>query len=323
MPGRDIIAIGGSFGAVAAIKRLCSDLPAELAASLAIVVHVGAPGPDLLATIFNEVAAIRVQTAADGDVVERGHAYVAPADHHLLVLDGRIRLGKGPRENMARPSIDPLFRSIGISYGPRAIGVVLTGLLNDGAAGLADLKRCGGIAIVQNPADAAAADMPLGALKACDVDYRVPLAELGRLLVELTQQEPGPPVDIPADIALEVDIALGRTPGSATIERLGSPVALSCPACGGVLSQLRQRPPLRFRCQVGHAYTTDALASSSEGSVDEAVRVALRIIEERITLSQRMAEEARRNGRHAAAADCDARAAESRRHAETLRRAIG
>lgn len=323
MQGRNIIAIGGSLGSVAAVRSLCAALPADLSAALAIVIHIGHQGNDLLAAIFNEVAALQVHTAVEGQIVMPGHVYVAPADRHLLLLDGAIRLGKGPRENMARPAIDPLFRSIGLSYGPRAIGLVLTGWLNDGAAGLADLKRCGGITIVQNPADAMAAEMPLGALQACDVDYRAPLADLGPLLVELTRQEPGPRVEIPADIALEVEIALGRTSDAPTIRRLGNPVALSCPACGGVLSQLRHRPPLRFRCQVGHAYTAEALAISSEGSVDEAVRVALRIIEERITLSERMAEEAHHDGRHAAGAAYDARADESRQHAETLRRAIG
>jgi two-component system chemotaxis response regulator CheB len=153
------------------------------------------------------------------------------------------------------------------------------------------------------------------------VDYRASLAELGGLLVKLASEEAGPAIDIPDDIRLEVDIALGRIGDSQVIQRLGHPVALSCPACSGVLSQMRQ-PPLRFRCQVGHAYTADALATASEGTIDEAMRVALRIVEERAVLNEKMAEEARHSGRHAAARASEARAIECRRHAETLQRAI-
>ncbi|AFL54520.1 two-component system chemotaxis response regulator CheB [Sinorhizobium fredii] len=296
MDRRDVIAIGGSAGAVGALKQLLRELPPDFAATLFVVVHVGALGKNLLAEIFAHHATISVKTAVDGERVLPGNVYVAPADHHLLVIDGVTRLGRGPRENLARPAVDPLFRSVAMTYGPRAIGVVLTGMLNDGAAGLADLKRCGGVTVVQNPADAAAPDMPLGALAATNVDYRAPLADLASLLVELTTEEAGPPVPVPDDIRFEVDIALGRQVDAALMTGIADPVPLSCPACGGVLSQIKNCPPLRFRCQVGHAYTSDILSAENECSVDEAVRVALRIIEERVTLSEKMADDAGRNG---------------------------
>jgi two-component system chemotaxis response regulator CheB len=261
-----------------------------------------------------------VTTAYDGQPLRQGCAYVAPADRHLLVMGDVIRLGIGPRENMARPALDPLFRSVGISHGPRAIGVVLTGMLNDGAAGLADLRRCGGLTLVQGPADARAAEMPMGALEALDVDYRAPLKNIASTLVELSHAPVGPLREIPPDILLEVDIALGRgRPGE--LARIADVTPLSCPGCGGVLSQMRQGP-LRFRCQVGHAYTAEALEASSEGSLDEAMRLALRIIEERSVLARKIAKEERLNGRAAAAASYERRAAESADHAETLRRAI-
>ncbi|MQW55040.1 chemotaxis protein CheB [Sinorhizobium meliloti] len=322
MSHRDVIALGGSLGAVAALKHLLGKLPANFAAAVFVVIHVGARGKDLLAEIFNAHSEIPVTTAVDGEVVERGHVYVAPADHHLLVIDGVIRLGRGPRENLARPAVDPLFRSVGLNYGPRSVAVVLTGMLNDGAAGLADLKRCGGVTVVQNPSDAVAPDMPMGALMASDVDYRAPLEGLAALLVELTGEEAGPPIPVPAEIRLEVDIALGRQIGSETMLTIANPVPISCPACGGVLSQIKSWPPLRFRCQVGHAYTSEALAAESESAVDEALRVALRIIEERVTLSEKMAQDAHRSGFAAAAAANRRRANEGREHAETLRRAI-
>ena len=322
MGRRDVIAIGGSLGAIGAIRQLLLGFPPDLAASLLVVVHVGARGKNLLADIFSEHSPIPATTAVDGERIERGHVYIAPADHHLLLAGDVIRLGRGPRENLARPALDPLFRSVGMCCGSRAIGVVLTGLLNDGAAGLADLKRCGGVTVVQNPSDAAAPDMPLGALNGSEVDYRAPLADLPPLLLKLTSEEAGPAVPVPDDIRLEVDIALGRTCDSMEIASIADAVPLSCPSCGGVLSQIKSWPPLRFRCQVGHAYTSETLAAESEGCVDEAMRVALRIIEERVTLSEKMADDARRSGRDAAAAANSRRADEGREHAEILRRAI-
>lgn len=317
-----IIAIGGSAGAIGAIKTLCDSLPADIPAAVCIVVHVGARGNNVMADIFGDRCSIPVTTAVDGERLQQGHVYVAAADHHLIVLDDTIRLGRGPRENLARPAIDPLLRSVGLSYGSQAIGVVLTGMLNDGAAGLADLKRCGGVTVVQNPIEATESEMPLAALAASDVDYQTPLADLGRLLGMLAAEPRAPSPPAPEDIRLEVEIALGRATGTEEMTRLANSVALSCPACGGVLSQMKRSPPLRFRCQVGHGYTAEALAAEQEGSVDEAMRVALRIVEERAVLTQKMAEEARRSGMRLSAASYERTSAQSRRHVETLREAL-
>jgi len=261
-----------------------------------------------------------VTTAVDGERVQGGHIYVAPADHHLLVLDDHIRLGRGPRENRSRPAIDALFRSVAASYGPRAIAVVLSGYLNDGAAGLTAIKRCGGTTVVQSPSDAQVPDMPNGALRASDIDYRATVQDLGELLVALAGEPAAAHAATPGDIKVEIDIALGRPSGPVNIERLGNPTALTCPACGGVLSQLKQ-PPLRFRCQVGHAYTADVLAVDQESAVDEAVRVALRIIEERLTLTEKMAVDARRSGLAGTAERYDTRAEEYRAYVHALQEA--
>jgi two-component system chemotaxis response regulator CheB len=321
MSRRDIIAIGGSLGAVEAVRKLCSELPSDLAATVFIVIHVGAQGHNLLAKVFDAQSPLTISTAVDGETIRKGHAYVAAADHHLLVIDGVIRLGRGPRENMSRPAIDPLFRSVAVSYGPRTIAVVLTGMLNDGAAGLADVKRCGGITVVQNPGDAEAPEMPIGALRGSDVDYRASISEMAALLTKLVGEEVGPVGDIPEDISGEVQIALGRRSDSETLAKFSKPVPLSCPGCGGVLSQIN-RPPLRFRCQVGHAYTAEILATQTENSADEAIRVALRIMEERSLLTSKMADDARQSGMAAAAKSYQASADQSRAYAETLRRAM-
>jgi two-component system chemotaxis response regulator CheB len=176
MNKRNIIAIGGSSGGIGAAKQLLAALPNDFPAAVFIAIHVGSIGLNGMAQVLGAASALPTNTAVDGEPVQAGRVCVAPADHHLLILDDVVRLGRGPRGNMARPAIDPLFRSVGISWGGRAIGVVLSGWLNDGAAGLADLKRCGGLTVVQNPWDAEARAMPLAALHTADVDYRVPAA---------------------------------------------------------------------------------------------------------------------------------------------------
>lgn len=317
MAGRQIIAIGGSAGSIEVIRQICRALPAEFPATVLIAVHVTPGSQNLLAGILESGGSLPASTAVEGEQVQPGHAYVAPADHHLVVEADVIRLGRGPRENMARPAIDPLFRSVGISAGPRAIGVLLSGLLNDGSSGLADLKRCGGVTVVQSPLDAAEGEMPRTALLASDVDYRAAAADLGALLVALVGQQPGPTVPPPASVVLEVEIALGRPSNTPTLAEIADAVPLSCPGCGGTLSQIK-RSPLRFRCQVGHGYTAEALAREQVGSIDEAIRIALRVIEERAVLTEKMAMDATQAGRIAAAASFEERAREYRRNAAVL-----
>ena len=322
MSRRDIIAIGGSMGAVEAVRRLCRELPPDLAATLFIVLHVGARGHNLLAGIFQEEARIGISTAEEGETIRPGHAYIAPVDRHLLVIDDAIRLGRGPRENMSRPAIDPLFRSVASCCGPRAIGVILTGNLNDGASGLAAVKRCGGTTVVQNPSDSLAPDMPWEALHSTDVDYRAPMAEMAGLLVKLTLEEAGPRCEADADLKSEVQIALGRSSDLGAPSVRSELTALICPGCGGVLSQIKSSSPLRFRCQVGHAYTAESLANQKENAIDEAMRIALRILEEQVTLCAKMADDARSSGRGAAASSFEQRLMESLAQANLLRRAI-
>jgi two-component system chemotaxis response regulator CheB len=259
-----------------------------------------------------------VSQAIDGQPIERGHVYVAVPDRHLLLVDSVIRLGEGPRENMVRPAIDPLFRSAALAYGPRVIGVVLTGMLNDGASGLHAIKACGGMAVVQNPLDAEAEQMPLAALQATNVDHVAPASDLGRLLTVLVDSEAGPLLPLPPDLRLEVQIAAGARLGSDRLKLIATPSALSCPDCHGVLSETRDSHPLRYRCQIGHAYTAEVLASHN-GEVDEAIRIAMRVMEERVTLVERMALDARQTGRTAVAELYETRAEEYRRYATTLR----
>lgn len=322
MDRRDIIVIGGSSGATAPLKTILAALPAELPASVFIVLHIPARSLGILTTVAQAASHLPVRAAAEGMAIEPGHIYLAVPDRHLLVADGHIRLGRGPRENMARPAIDPLFRSAAVAYGSRVVGVLLSGLLNDGAAGLSAIKRCGGLALVQDPQDAIADEMPLAGLRAVTADLIAPSDRIGDVLSDLAREAAGPRVPIPPEIRLEVDIAAGERVDSGVLRRIADPSALPCPQCGGVLSEVREPGPLRFRCQVGHAVTAEVLAAEQENAVDEALRVALRVIEERAELVARMAADGRNAGRRAVAEMYQERAEEYRRYADTIRRAV-
>ncbi len=322
MSNRDIIVIGGSSGATAPLKTILGALPPDLPAAIFIVLHIPARSIGILATVASAAGSLPVHQAADGMRIEPGNVYLAVPDHHLIITKGLIRLGRGPRENMARPAIDPLFRSAAAAYGPRVIGVVLSGLLNDGASGLEAVKRCGGVAVVQDPADAIADEMPRSALEAVSADLSVPSARIGDVLSDLAREAAGPGVPVPPDIRLEVDIAAGERVNTEIVQKFANPAALTCPSCGGVLSSIKGSKPLRFRCQVGHTMTADVLAKEQESAVDEALRVALRVIEERAELVSRMADDGRKSGRRAVAEMYEERAHEYRAYADTLRQAV-
>jgi two-component system, chemotaxis family, protein-glutamate methylesterase/glutaminase len=317
---RDIIVVGGSAGSSAVLAQLISDLPADLPAAVFVTTHVPVQSSAYLVDVLARNAALPIVQAVDGQPIEPGRVYVATPDCHLLLIGGAIRMGMGPRENMARPAIDPMFRSAALSYGPRVIGVVLTGKLNDGASGLHAIKARGGLAVVQHPVDAQESEMPLSALQAADADHVASAEQLGALIVSLAGTPASPAAEPGDGLRLEVEIALGRRLGSDQMLRIANPSAISCPECGGVLSEIREGHPLRYRCQIGHAYTGEVLATQHE-EIDEAIRVAMRIMEERVTLVERMARDARDSGRSAVAELYDARAEEYRRYAATLREA--
>lgn len=297
-------------------------LPADLPAAVFVVLHIPAQGIGILSTVASRAGPLPVRQAQSGMKIEPGRIYLAAPDHHLLLSGDHIFLGRGPRENMVRPAIDALFRSAALYHGPRVIGVLLSGLLSDGAAGLNAIKRCGGMAVVQDPADAISEEMPRCAMEATTVDLCVPGATMGDVLSELVREPAGAALAIPPEIRLEVEIAAGERIGSDNLVAVADPVGLTCPACGGVLSKVKDARPMRFRCQVGHGFTADALAKEQEGRVDEALRVALRIIEERAELVQRMAADGRRSGRAAVAEMYEARAVEYREYADMIRRVV-
>ncbi|HEY3644355.1 MAG TPA: chemotaxis protein CheB, partial [Gammaproteobacteria bacterium] len=242
--GRDIIVIGTSAGGLEALDTLIGQWPAGLPASLFLVQHISPDntGQALLSRLCRHHAFI-CGFARDRERIAPRHIYLAPADHHLLVKDGTLSLTRGARENRFRPAVDPLFRSAAVAHGPRVIGVVLTGMLDDGTAGLMAIKRCGGVTVVQDPKDAAYPGMPENALNNVDVDYCVPLAGMGRLLEGLVRAAPRKARSIPRDVRAEAEIAERVVGGIGSVEALGERTPYSCPACGGGLWQVDQPGP--------------------------------------------------------------------------------
>lgn len=322
MDRRNIVVIGGSAGASSVLKQVLPAFPAEFPASIFIVTHFQSNGSTYLRDVLQGACALPVSVAVDGQPIEPGHIYLPAPDRHLLLNHTVIRLGAGPQENMMRPAIDPLFRSAALAFGSRVIGLVLSGYLNDGAAGLAAIKGRGGLALVQRPLEAEVPDMPQAALSAVDADRIVHNDDMARVIAELVRQ-PAPHVSAPVDPALdlEVRIAAGVRLGSAALGEVAKPSPLTCPHCHGVLSELKAAGPLRYRCQTGHAFTAETALASQEDQVDDALLIALRVMEERVTLVSRMAQEARRNDRTALAELYERRADEYGRYAGTLREA--
>lgn len=289
----DIVVIGASAGGVEAISTIVADLPRDLRAAVFVVLHL-AKGRSMLPEILTRAGHLPAIHPNDQDRLEYGHIYVARPDHHLVLGPDTVRVVHGPTENGCRPAIDPLFRSAARVYGPRVIGIVLTGGLDDGTAGLAAVKEAGGIAIVQDPEEAFAPSMPRSAQALVDVDHVLPLREMGVMISDLTRKEIEPPpltagvhvAPIEPDLA-EPPIALHET------DRPGKVSIFTCPECHGTLWEADDRGIVRFRCRVGHVYSAESMLAAHSDSVDRALWTALRALEERAALTHRLAERAR------------------------------
>ncbi|MBT2559120.1 chemotaxis protein CheB [Hymenobacter sp. ISL-91] len=274
-----------------ALTRLVSQLPASLPAAVLIVQHLAptSSGPHLVGRL-QKATRLVCALATDGQALEAGHLYLAPPDRHLLVQSGQMLVTKGPRENNFRPAVDALFRSAAAYHGAAVVGVVLTGLLHDGTAGLDQIKRAGGRAVVQDPLEAEFSSMPESALNNVAVDYVAPLAEMGALLTRLVHETPPPAAgSVPEDIRLEAAIAERVVGNTEEVAQLGRPVPFTCPGCGGSLWQLNEGNVVRFRCHTGHAFTLGTLLDDSRQGLEETLWVALRMMEERKNLLRTLA----------------------------------
>lgn len=289
MPGHDIIVIGTSSGGVEALKRLVSDIPRDLPAALFIVLHRPADSPSLLVEILESVSRLPVVSAIDGEAIKMGHIYVAPPDRHLLIEQEHIRLTRGPRENRFRPAIDPLFRSAAYAYGPRVVGVVLTGNLDDGTAGLWAIKDRGGIAIVQDPEEALYPSMPSSAMANVEVDYCLRLNKIATTLASISIQSATGGAAVSENLKIETQIALEANALHAGSLKLGTLSPFTCPECHGTLVQIQEGSITRFRCHTGHAYSVNTLLDDVTESVERNLWSTVRVMDEHLLLLRHLA----------------------------------
>lgn len=324
MPGHEIIVIGASAGGVETLVRLVGKLPHNLPASVFIVLHIPAQSSNLLPQILSRAGVLQALQPIDYQKIEHGHIYIATPDHHLLIERGHVRVVRGPRENRHRPAIDPLFRSAAVAYGPQVIGVVLTGALDDGTAGLLAIKQRGGIAIVQDPKEAMYPDMPKSALAHVAIDHCLPIAHMGRLLVRLAHEPIMQEQIRPAseDMTREVRVIAMETNPLNAHEQVGKPSAYSCPECGGVLWEVFDDELTRFRCRTGRAFSTESVPAEQSEQIEQALWVALKALDENASLSRRMAKQARQNGHIWLAERLEGKVQEAEQHAILLREVL-
>jgi two-component system chemotaxis response regulator CheB len=318
---RDLILVGASNGGLAALTALLRPLPSTLPAAVVAVLHQVDHGRNMLVDVLDRVGALPAKEAAHGEPIEPGRVYVPPIDRHLLVSDGHFELSHGPKENFVRPAIDPLFRSAARSFGARAIGVILSGTLDDGTGGLLAVKRRGGTALVQDPATALHPGMPRSALEFVDADHIAAPDALGARLVELA----GTPVAARAarpGVDLEVQVQEAETGDMSLVDALGDPSSFSCPDCGGVLWEIHDGNLVRYRCHTGHAFGMDSLAAGKSEDVEVALWTAIRALKEKVELGRRLADRARDRGVESEMRRSEERVQFMERQVESLRELI-
>lgn len=282
-----LVVIGGSAGALPALLELVPALPPDFPAPILLVVHTPADQPSYLPQVLSHAGPLPAQHARQGDPLEPASISIAPPDHHLLVVDDHLHLSRGPRENLARPAIDVLFRSAAESHGPGVIGVILSGMLNDGASGLWTIEQCGGRTLVQHPEDAEFPEMPLSALRRVAADGIVRAREIGPHLVELLRNmtvEEGSSMDEEGRRRLTAEVQVGA--GNNTFDNgaltQGPPSTLTCPECHGVLGQIEEGGLTRYRCHTGHAFTAEVLLSELRRQSEATLWSAARTLDEQV-----------------------------------------
>jgi two-component system chemotaxis response regulator CheB len=306
-----------------ALQRMSAALPADLPAAVFVVWHLSPGLKSVLPSVLARSGPLPAAHPKDGDPIQRGRIYIAPPDHHMLLERDYIRVTKGPKENRFRPAIDPLFRSAAYVFGARTIGVVLSGALDDGSAGLWTIKLRGGTAVVQDPADALHRSMPLNAMQNALVDHKLPAADIGRLMGSLTRQPAGPDAIVPErerrKMEHEIRIAEQADALAEHIMDYGELSPFTCPECHGVLTLLREGRIVRFRCHTGHAFSASSLLAGASEQVEERLWDAIRGLDETVLLLHRMGEEHLKAGDPHAAEACFDRAREVHERSQPIR----
>lgn len=326
MSKRDIVVIGASAGGVIALVDLFKSLPPDFDGYLMVVQHVSPYSPSVLPQILSRCGQLKAVHPKDGEKLMRNTIYIAPPDHHMLVESDTLIVKKGPKENRFRPSIDALFRSAAYSYGSRVIGVVLSGLMDDGTSGLWSVKRHEGLGIIQHPADAEFPSMPQNVMEFVEVDYAVPVTEMGALLNRLTKERaPENPILAKEEqerLRLEITIASQDNAFDMGLMEKGPYTPLTCPECNGALVQFTEGRIVRYRCHTGHAFTDSALLAGVTKAVEENLWKTVRGLEEVIMILQQSARQFEEAGKEEVAALFYRKAKETHEQAQEIRKQI-
>lgn len=317
---RDIVVIGASAGGVEALQALFATLPEDLPAAVLVVLHIPAYGGSVLPAILDRAGPLPARHAVQGESLKHGQVLVAPPDHHLVVEDGVVMLSRGPRENGHRPAIDVLFRTAARSQGARVIGVVLSGVLDDGTAGAVAIHGRGGAVLVQDPKDALYPAMPHNALEHDAPDHVVPAAQLGGVIDALCRTDIVG-VESVASSLIEIEADLAKMDGDVMNDPNppGVPSGFSCPDCAGTLFEIRDGALVRYRCRVGHAWSPESLLGEQALQLDGALWMALRSLEEKAALALQLKQRARERGNPLTAQRFEEQAVEASRAAELIR----
>jgi two-component system chemotaxis response regulator CheB len=313
---RDIVVVGASAGGVESLRTLVGELPGDLPAAVLIVLHIAATGSSVLPSILTRAGELVAAHPEDGESIEHGRIYVAPPDRHLVVHRDTIGVQGGPKENGHRPAVDPLFRSAAEHHGPRVVGVVLSGTLDDGASGLRLIKEAGGLALVQDPDDAMYEAMPRAAIAYAHPHATVSARVLGRMISEVAGTYVEQEEEAMAGVGPDDDARHGATEED---PQPGPRAAFACPDCGGALWEVDDGGLLHFRCRVGHAFSEASMLERQSDALETALWTSLRVLQERAALAQRLSQRLRSRGSAATARRFQRQAAEAEEHAVNLR----
>lgn len=315
-----IVAIGTSAGGFFALAELISQLNDQMDAAFFVVMHLSRqPVGGYLVSQIQNYSSLYCTEVEDDTEIKKSTIYFAQPNKHLIIKDGKVKLGCGPQENRWRPSIDVLFRSAAASCDGRTIGIILTGMLDDGTAGMSAIKRCGGTCIVQDPNEAEYPDMPLSVLNEIDVDYCIPLSEMGAVISNIIREKEVENAIIPTDIVKEVQLSEAGVGTINELAELGTHSVFSCPDCGGVLFELKNDGFTRFKCHTGHSYSVNELLLKQNKNLESSLWVALRSLEERKKLLSQLSEKNIQRGYNRAAYDYREKIDELKMHVDNLK----
>jgi two-component system, chemotaxis family, protein-glutamate methylesterase/glutaminase len=321
--GHGVIVIGASAGGVEALTNIAAGLPEDFGSTVFVVLHLPPGGRSVLPAILERAGELSASHPTDGEQIRTGHIYVAPPDNHMLIDDGLVRLARGPRENGHRPAIDPLFRSAARSHGAGVIGVILSGVLDDGTAGLAAVKAAGGRTVVQDPADALYPTMPESAISYVSPEHVIEAKAIAPLLAELAALAPAEPPQTTEEPELVLEEAIVASDRSASdAPQRGEPSGFTCPECSGALWEADADGVPRFRCRTGHQYSLETLITAQTESIEVALWSGVRALEERSAMLRRIAQRLSARGSSSSAFRYARQADKGIQHALALRHAL-